>query len=623
MAESESKRTFRVKNFTGEGEDEWRVWSSKMLAFAHKKGYHDALTKTLDLSVEENEKANREAISDLTIVCEGEAWEIMHDVETEDASAYEKWEALKQAFHPEEIDDYVDLTNEFKLCKMENEYEDPKIWIRKLTAINRRLGAINDKHKHDNVQMIAEIFLKLPLCYSEFVTGCNLRGASTGTVAAMVKDLTRFYKRTIKSQVGEKNKGQKQAFIAIGRCPNYDNKERFVNYSKFKGLCNKCGKQGHKALDCRVKPENYTKANPSKGGNYFKTSNGHFKTNNKVFSDKSNLTCWNCQKKGHVARDCKEPKANQGMFIGNMDYYFEDLASYDSEYEEGEVTDFSSANGQNECGSEYSDAPYADPFEEKDDNVYCTLYEDYDLLEYELAYQEELAEYARIQHQYDADVEQDERKPPAIPHHKWIMRYNKALLGTTSDDSSNEEEECEEDMCLSARRSQTLDVIMKNIKRDRSKLSSVEDEDSSSEYSNREVLMAIGDSITEASIKKLKTTESEVEAKKNFGELREHWGAYYSLESGLPIKTKEDSEMDICSSSDSSELFKSVLDVAEWVNEIDQRMSKEEKHLNWVTLRTNADWPLDHVFWYELMQNEQQALDEEKDEKDLYDSLGY
>jgi ribosomal protein L37AE/L43A len=25
-------------------------------------------------------------------------------------------------------------------------------------------------------------------------------------------------------------------------------------------LCNKCGKQGHKGADCRVRPENYVKA---------------------------------------------------------------------------------------------------------------------------------------------------------------------------------------------------------------------------------------------------------------------------------------------------------------------------------------------------------------------------
>jgi hypothetical protein len=42
MAESAFKRTFKIKAFTGE-DDEWRIWSSKMLAYAVKKGYYDTL----------------------------------------------------------------------------------------------------------------------------------------------------------------------------------------------------------------------------------------------------------------------------------------------------------------------------------------------------------------------------------------------------------------------------------------------------------------------------------------------------------------------------------------------------------------------------------------------------
>ena len=37
-----------MKNFTGEDEDDWRVWSSKMLAHAQKKGHFDALTTDSD-----------------------------------------------------------------------------------------------------------------------------------------------------------------------------------------------------------------------------------------------------------------------------------------------------------------------------------------------------------------------------------------------------------------------------------------------------------------------------------------------------------------------------------------------------------------------------------------------
>jgi hypothetical protein len=337
MAESELKRTFRVKNFTGEDEDEWRVWSSKMLAFAQKKGYYDALTDDeLDLTVEANSKANLEAISDLTIACDGEAWEIMHDVDSEDVTACEMWHALEEAFHPEEIEDYVDLTNQFKKCEMDNEYENPKIWIRKLQAINRRLGGIDERHKHDDVQMIAEIFLKLPKSYSEFVTSCNLRGVGTGTTQEMIKDLNRFYKRTIKISGKDNNRNGngvgKLAFVTIGSSgkgattPN----NKFVNYTKaFKGLCNKCGKQGHKGVDCRVRPENYaTKQSSASNGfktKFSQTSGGyaHNKSfgnkNNKTNMASNNVTCYSCGGNGHYARDCTAPR-NTNMFVGMCAY---------------------------------------------------------------------------------------------------------------------------------------------------------------------------------------------------------------------------------------------------------------------------------------------------------------
>jgi hypothetical protein len=71
MAETDWKRTFKIKNFNGEDEDEWRVWSSKMIAFTHKKGEYNALVTVLDLDVEETADKNLEAISDLMIACEG------------------------------------------------------------------------------------------------------------------------------------------------------------------------------------------------------------------------------------------------------------------------------------------------------------------------------------------------------------------------------------------------------------------------------------------------------------------------------------------------------------------------------------------------------------------------
>jgi hypothetical protein len=281
MAESAFKRTFKIKAFTGEDDDEWRIWSSKMLAYAVKKGYYDTLTTVQDLTVVAVAEKDKEARSDLVIACDGEAWELIHDMDPANQTAHNMWMALKNTFEPVEIDDYIDLSNKFKKCKMETEDENPKKWIRELQRINRRLGNIAEEHMHSDVALVAEIFLKLPRAYSEFVTSCNLRGAAgNGTLADVIKDLDRFYKRTIEVDKGgaknpKRDREHQEAFATAYEVPK--NKGGFVHYSKaFKGLCNKCGKQGHKGVDCRVRPENYVKGSRGVEKNYFKTNNGNY-----------------------------------------------------------------------------------------------------------------------------------------------------------------------------------------------------------------------------------------------------------------------------------------------------------------------------------------------------------
>ena len=112
--DTEWKKTFRIKNFTGENEDDWRVWSSKMLAYAQRRGYLEQLTVQVEEKKEEDQEEgkettssdeevsdlnkieqakyalkNLEAISDLTIACDGEAWEIINNLQTPTATAYD------------------------------------------------------------------------------------------------------------------------------------------------------------------------------------------------------------------------------------------------------------------------------------------------------------------------------------------------------------------------------------------------------------------------------------------------------------------------------------------------------------------------------------------------------
>ena len=76
--------------------------------------------------------------------------------------------------------------------------------------------------------------------------------------------------------------------------------------------CHRCGNAGHLKANCRTKPENYKKkTGPSQQKPPKQGAQGA-----KPKSDKSKLTCFKCQKKGHFARDCRSaaaPKSKAGV----------------------------------------------------------------------------------------------------------------------------------------------------------------------------------------------------------------------------------------------------------------------------------------------------------------------
>jgi len=103
-----------------------------------------------------------------------------------------------------------------------------------------------------------------------------------------------FYKRKFKGKPNDKE-------LAL---PSFS--------SKYKGTCKNCGKQGHKAVDCRSKPAGTRVVNKST-----KTTVG------------KGVKCFNCNKyAGHISRDCPEPRrelptsnkeaslTKSGMFVG-------------------------------------------------------------------------------------------------------------------------------------------------------------------------------------------------------------------------------------------------------------------------------------------------------------------
>ena len=75
--------------------------------------------------------------------------------------------------------------------------------------------------------------------------------------------------------------------------------------------CHRCHNTGHLKANCRTKPENFKKKTegPPKKQQPKQGAQGAPKP-----KDKSKLTCFKCQRKGHFARDCKNPpKSKAGV----------------------------------------------------------------------------------------------------------------------------------------------------------------------------------------------------------------------------------------------------------------------------------------------------------------------
>jgi hypothetical protein len=76
------------------------------------------------------------------------------------------------------------------------------------------------------------------------------------------------------------------------KAPKEKSKSSWTNNKKrFKGTCNKCGKQGHKSANCR------SESKGSDGGNSNKNKD---------------VTCYKCQQKGHYAGSCKNERKEKG-----------------------------------------------------------------------------------------------------------------------------------------------------------------------------------------------------------------------------------------------------------------------------------------------------------------------
>ena len=171
-----------------------------------------------------------------------------------------------------------DLTatlGEFTACRLKSKEEDPDKWFMLIDNINDKLEEIGAQYRKKDYELKAHLLVYLPDGYEDVKT--KVSGSEDKfTVSKIEDEIRNKWKRDFKP---DDDKTSNEHALAV------DAKKK--GKRRFKGKCRKCGKQGHKAVDCK--------------------------------SDMKGV-CFECGEDGHFARDCpnkdKSSTGKLGMCVG-------------------------------------------------------------------------------------------------------------------------------------------------------------------------------------------------------------------------------------------------------------------------------------------------------------------
>ena len=283
----------RVIKFDG-SEDAWRQWSIKTKAIGEMKGWWSEVVAEDDLDIKSTEsslknriKSNHQAYHYFLLACTGDAFEYLLG---SGGSAKKAWKILEDRYESSETMDLIELLEKFSSSRLKSINQNPDLWIQELEYLRKRIENAGGSRK-DDMELISHVIIHSPPEYQVPVEVLSA-GRAHLTLDQVKKNLHNYWKRYFKdSGTGVlKPAGANEALIAE------NNKKK--PWKKFKGLCSKCGRQGHKAANCYAKSK--VKSEPK--------DNKH--------KDLTKIKCYKCNKMGHFAKDCPKKNPDTGMFVG-------------------------------------------------------------------------------------------------------------------------------------------------------------------------------------------------------------------------------------------------------------------------------------------------------------------
>jgi hypothetical protein len=110
----------------------------------------------------------------LVLACKGKAFNIVAG--TKDKDAHAAWNCIRDVKAPNKAKYLIKLDKQFTTLAMEDENEDPEIYITELEKINELYESIGMKHKKEDMDMIVQIFTVLPETYANPITSRETAG---------------------------------------------------------------------------------------------------------------------------------------------------------------------------------------------------------------------------------------------------------------------------------------------------------------------------------------------------------------------------------------------------------------------------------------------------------------
>jgi hypothetical protein len=320
------KTSIKVIYFTGKSQG-WRVWNKKFLARANRLGYkklllgEEAISTEAEIQAVNNRLAlglpnqaavideknlelyqlNERAYEDLLLSIDGEskqgrvAFNFVENAVTPDTpegNCKIAWDRLVNKYAPKTAPSYIQLKKEFANSRLKSAAHNSDDWITDLEFYRTQMNNVQIPGKSDmsEVDLIIHILSDLPEEYEVVVSKIEEKlktQPSAVTLEDVRTDLNSRFKRIQKHEeetTNEKGLSTK----TIEQLAELDETALAAFIKQFKGLCNKCGKYGHKGADCKSNDKN-NDDNPS----------GYDK-------DRGNRgQCYYCGKFGHQKADCR------------------------------------------------------------------------------------------------------------------------------------------------------------------------------------------------------------------------------------------------------------------------------------------------------------------------------